>query len=90
MTIVIYASSDVNKLRALLNDDARVVIYDCHMFIVQATGVFSNHSDSTKIFYIACFTMGLYHTLEGDTNLKYKLLAFLTTNKKIKEKGTSF
>jgi len=38
MTIVNYASSSVNKLKASLNDDARVVIYDCHMFIVQATG----------------------------------------------------
>ncbi len=37
MTIVNYTSSSVNKLRASLNDDARVVIYDCHMFIVQAT-----------------------------------------------------
>jgi hypothetical protein len=37
-TIINYASSGVNKLRASLNDDARVVIYDRHMFIVQATG----------------------------------------------------
>ncbi len=37
-TIINYASSGVNKLRASLNDDARVVIYNCHMFIVQATG----------------------------------------------------
>jgi len=36
VTIVNYASSDVNKLKASLNDDARVVIYDRHMFIVQA------------------------------------------------------
>ncbi len=36
--IVNYASGDVNKHRASLNDDARVVIYDRHMFIVQATG----------------------------------------------------
>jgi hypothetical protein len=28
----------VNKLQTSLTDDARVVIYDCHMFIVQATG----------------------------------------------------
>jgi hypothetical protein len=48
--IVNYASSGDNQLRALLNDDARVVIYDRHIFIVQATGVFFNHSDSTKIF----------------------------------------
>ncbi len=41
MTIVNYASSGVNKVKASLNDDARVVNYDCHMFIVQATGCFS-------------------------------------------------
>ncbi len=28
----------VNKLETSLTDDARVIIYDCHMFIVQATG----------------------------------------------------
>ncbi len=39
MTIINYASSVVNKLEAFLSDDARVVIYDCHLFIVQATGV---------------------------------------------------
>jgi hypothetical protein len=33
-----YASSIVNKLEALLTDDARVIIYDCQEFIVQATG----------------------------------------------------
>ncbi len=32
-----YASSIVNKLEALLTDDTRVVIYDRHVFIVQAT-----------------------------------------------------
>jgi hypothetical protein len=37
MTIVNYASSIVNKLEALLTDNARVVIYDCHVFIAQAT-----------------------------------------------------
>jgi len=31
-------SSIVNKLETSLTDDARVVIYDRHMFIVQATG----------------------------------------------------
>jgi hypothetical protein len=36
--IVNYASSSINKLRASLNDDAGVVIYGRHMFIVQATG----------------------------------------------------
>ncbi len=34
--------------------------------------------------------MGLHQPLDGVTNLKDKLLYFLTPNKKIKEKGTSF
>ncbi len=34
--------------------------------------------------------MGLYHPLYGITNLKYKMLYFLTPIKKIQEKGTSF
>jgi len=37
--IVNYASSGVIKLKASLNDNTRVVIYDCHMFIVHATGL---------------------------------------------------
>jgi hypothetical protein len=37
-TIVIDDSSIVIKFEASLTDDARVVIYDCHMFIVDATG----------------------------------------------------
>jgi hypothetical protein len=39
VTIVNYASSGINKLRASLNDNAIVVIYDRHMFIVQTTGL---------------------------------------------------
>ncbi len=35
LTIINYASSSINKLRASLNDDTRVIIYDHHMFIVQ-------------------------------------------------------
>ncbi len=38
ITIVNYDSSIVNKLGASLIDDTRVIIYDRHMFIVQATG----------------------------------------------------
>jgi hypothetical protein len=30
----------INKLETSLTDDARVIIYDRHMFIAQATGVF--------------------------------------------------
>ncbi len=36
--IVNDASSGVNKLKASLNDAARGVIYDCHVFIILATG----------------------------------------------------
>ncbi len=38
ITIVNYDFSIINKFTASLNDNARVIIYDCHMFIVQATG----------------------------------------------------
>ncbi len=38
MTIVNDDSRVVKKLEASLTDDARVVIYDHHMFVVQATG----------------------------------------------------
>ncbi len=41
MTIVNDDSRVVNKLEASLTDDARVVIYDCHMFTVQATSQIS-------------------------------------------------
>ncbi len=37
MTIINNNSRVGNKLEASLTDDARVVIYDCNMFIVQAT-----------------------------------------------------
>ncbi len=37
MTIVNDDSRVVNKLEASLTDDARVIIYDHHMFIAQAT-----------------------------------------------------
>jgi len=39
ITIVNDDSSIVNKLETSLTDDARVIIYDHHMFIVQATVV---------------------------------------------------
>ncbi len=40
MTIVHDNSRVVTKLETSLADNARVAIYDCHMFIVQATGAF--------------------------------------------------
>ncbi len=39
ITIINDDSRGINNLETLLTDDARVVIYDRHMFIVQATGV---------------------------------------------------
>jgi hypothetical protein len=39
LTIVNDYSMVINKLEASLTDDTRFVIYNCHMFIVQATGV---------------------------------------------------
>ncbi len=38
MMIINDDSRVINKLEASLTDDARVVIYDCHMIIVQAAG----------------------------------------------------
>ena len=40
LTIVNDDSRVITKLETSLTDDARVVIYDRHMFIVQATGYF--------------------------------------------------
>ncbi len=39
MMIINDDSRAINKLEASLIDDARVVIYNRHIFIVQATGV---------------------------------------------------
>ncbi len=39
MTIVNDDSRVVNRIETSLTDDTRVVIYDCHMFMVQATGL---------------------------------------------------
>ena len=46
MTIVNDNSRVINKLEASLTDDARVLIYDRHMFIVQSTG-----ANPTKTFW---------------------------------------
>jgi hypothetical protein len=54
MTIVNDNSRVVNMLEALLTDDARVVIYECHMFIIQATKLSFEHLRS--ILLIGCLT----------------------------------
>jgi hypothetical protein len=45
ITIVNNDSRVVNKLETLLNDDARVIIYDHHMFIVQDSGLNCDKND---------------------------------------------
>ncbi len=43
MMIVNDDSRVANKLEASLTDNARVVIYNCHMFLVQAIGLTVKH-----------------------------------------------
>ncbi len=45
----------VNKLDASLTKDDRVIIYDCHMFIVQATGTFCLTSITSSCHVIKLF-----------------------------------
>ncbi len=49
MMIVNYDSNVVNKFGASLTDDARVIIYDYHMFIVEARD--SSRSKHYSFFY---------------------------------------
>jgi len=52
---------------------------------------FTHHRPGAKLIKLFIDVMGLFHPLDGMTNLKYKLLFFLTPNKKnFKEKGTNF
>jgi len=51
MTIINDDARIVNKFDASLTDDARVVIYDHHMFIVQATG-FTWHFVNIWVTYV--------------------------------------
>ncbi len=52
ITIVIDDSSIVNKLETSVIDNARVVIYDRHVFIIQSTGV-----DKVCFTLSVCFTL---------------------------------
>jgi hypothetical protein len=62
VTIVNDDARVVNKLEASLIDDARVIIYDRHMFIVQATESMDNAREHCTIdllfdwFGISCMT----------------------------------
>ncbi len=64
MTIVNDDSMVVNKLEASLTDAAKVVIYDCHMFIVQATG----HKDNS---------MGMMPSDFLDVSLEDKIVNYI-------------
>ncbi len=56
MTIVNGNSRVVTKFETLLNDDARVVIYNCHRFIIQASGASSLiQTLDLKIRHLKCF-----------------------------------
>ncbi len=58
MMIVNDNSSIINKLGASLTDDARVIIYERHMFILQATVVMEEHTlKNVKQFFIPVFTL---------------------------------
>jgi hypothetical protein len=48
ITIVNDGSRVVSKLETSLTEDARVIIYDRHMFIVQATGQLCQPGDLNK------------------------------------------
>jgi hypothetical protein len=48
-------------------------------FRVQATDVSKKVSKKAILVFQYLITIGLYHTLDGITNPKYKLLLFLTT-----------
>jgi hypothetical protein len=45
----------INKLEASLTDDARVIIYDRHMFIVQGTGVTRAVDNQYSVFLLDKF-----------------------------------
>jgi hypothetical protein len=40
----------ISNLETLLTDDARVVIYNCHMFIILATEFMINDDENDKLF----------------------------------------
>ncbi len=70
--IVNYASSSINKLEALLTDDARVITYDRHVFIVQATD-----------FACKLNRLGFKKNLPGTNALAYFTAASVTMKTKV-------
>jgi hypothetical protein len=62
MMIVNDDSRVINKLEASHTDNERVIIYDCHMFIVQAT---------VQYCPLECFLIWQQYNLFGATAPKY-------------------
>jgi hypothetical protein len=56
ITIVNDDSSIVNKFEASLTDNARVVNYNCHMFIARTTGLTTISLNAQRHFY-HCFIL---------------------------------
>jgi hypothetical protein len=59
-------TSVINKFEASLTDDARFIIYDWHMFIVQATGIVKAQKNILMIQFLAVISQNftvlvLYH-----------------------------
>ncbi len=52
--IINYDSSIVNKWSFKLIEDARVVVYDCNRFIIQATGERQKSAAVAQIRSVAC------------------------------------
>ncbi len=63
MTIVNDDSRVINKLEASLTDNARVIIYDCHMFNVQTLG--GTYLHNNIIFIVIQNSVMLIGTLMG-------------------------
>ncbi len=77
MTIINYASSIVNKLKALNTDDARVIIYNHHVFIVQATGVLIYHTLKFTCFWPIRPKKKIFQTLKTVKYLKKYFKTFV-------------
>ncbi len=79
MTIINDDSRVVNKLEASLTDNARVIIYNRSMFIVQATGL-TALLDCLLCFVpatIACFSMWFFAAATNTTNINNKMIGTL-------------
>ncbi len=55
MTIINDNSRVIPKLETSLTDNARVIIYDRHMFIVQATGKWGTVTMTNALAYCAMY-----------------------------------